>query len=83
MRVAGPRWRPTVDEVIRGMGVQQRKSAVVERRFDELAEAAARALLQSHENAERGVHPAHHVDDRQPDAQGTAVRFAVDAHDSA
>ena len=65
MRIAS-RHRPlAVEEVIRGLRVQQRHAAIVQRHVHILAEARSRPLMQRHQDADRRVEPGGDIDDRR------------------
>ncbi|CPM74670.1 Uncharacterised protein [Bordetella pertussis] len=83
MRVAGARGHPAAVEVVRRVRMQQRQRAVVQRDVQELAQAAALALLQGQQHGDGRVQAGHHVHDRQAHPRGRAVGLAVDAHQPA
>ena len=80
MGVARAPWRPAAHEPVARMRVQQRDAAVVQRDIDQLAQAAALALLQRQQHADDAVHARDHVHHRQAHAQRIAAGLAVDAH---
>ncbi|MNY06240.1 hypothetical protein D3C86_1389900 [compost metagenome] len=67
-------------QVVRHMRMQQRHAAVVQGDVQRLPQAAAMPLVECQQNPRQGIQASHHVDDRQANAQRTAVGFAVDAH---
>ena len=61
------------------MRVHERNRAVVERHVEILAETGALTLNHRHQDAERGVEPGAHVDQRDPEPGGPALLGPVHA----
>ncbi|MCY1202516.1 hypothetical protein D9M72_140060 [compost metagenome] len=83
VRIAAARGHLAAVEIIRRVRMQQRQGAVVQRDVQELAQAAAAALVERQQDGHRRVQARHHVHDRQADAGGLALRVAVHAHQAA